>query len=120
VPLLAGTDWPGPGYVKGNYSSFDRSPQDELAGFVEAGLTPMEALRTATLNPAVLFKKTNELGSVEQGKLADLDLLEGDPLVDINYTRRIDTVIVNGRLVDRAERKRILDAEAALRSAARK
>ncbi|HUK89330.1 MAG TPA: hypothetical protein VLZ81_02940, partial [Blastocatellia bacterium] len=45
VPLLAGTDWPGPGYVKSNYSSFDRSPQDELAGFVEAGLTPLEALR---------------------------------------------------------------------------
>ncbi len=120
VPLLAGTDWPGPGYVKGNYSSFDRSPQDELAGFVEAGLTPLEALRTATLNPAVLFKKTNELGSVQQGRLADLDLLEGDPLVDINYTRRIDTVITNGRLVDRAERKRILDAEAVLRSAATK
>ena len=52
--------------------------------------------------------------------LRALDLLEGDPLVDINYTRRIDTVVVNGRLVDRAEPKRILDWEAALRSATAK
>lgn len=118
VPLLAGTDWPGPGYMKDNYSSFDKSPQDELAGFVEAGLTPLEALRTATLNPAMLFNKTDELGSVQQGKLADLDLLEADPLVDINNTKRIDTVIVNGRLVDAAERKQLLDAEAARRRAA--
>jgi imidazolonepropionase-like amidohydrolase len=120
VPLLAGTDWPGPAYMKDNYSSFDKSPQDELAGFVEAGLTPLEALRTATLNPATLFKKTNELGSIQQGKLADLVVLEGDPLIDINNTKRVDTVIVNGRLVDSAERMNILSAEAARRNAATK
>jgi imidazolonepropionase-like amidohydrolase len=120
VRLLAGTDWPGPSYMKGNYSSFDRTPQDELAGFVEAGLTPLEALRTATLNPAILFNKTDELGSVRQGKLADLDLLDADPLVDITNTTRIAAVIVNGRLVDAAERKKLLDAEAARRSAAGK
>ena len=118
VPLLAGTDWPGPGYMKGNYAAFDKSPQDELAGFVEAGLTPLEALRTDTLNPAKLFHKTKELGSVQKGMLADLDLLDGDPLADINNTRRVNTVIVNGRLIDAAERKKILDADAARRNIA--
>ena len=118
VRLLAGTDWPGPGYAKGNYSTFDRTPQDELAGFVEAGLTPLEALRTATANPAILFNKTAELGSVQQGKLADLVLLDGDPLVDINNTARVWAVIVNGRLVDAAERQKILDAEAERRKQA--
>jgi len=106
--------------MRDNYSSFDKTPQDELAGFVEAGLTPLEALRTATLNPAKLFNKTNELGSVQQGKLADLDVLEGDPLIDINNTKRVDAVIVNGRLVDAAERMKILNAEAARRSSATK
>ena len=109
VPLLAGTDWPGGVYNKGDYSSFDRTPQDELAGFVEAGLTPVEALRTATLNPAILFKRTGELGAVEKGKFADLDLLDGDPLADITNTKRIAAVIVNGRLVEAAERKKVLD-----------
>lgn len=118
--MLAGTDWPGPGYMKGNYSSFDKTPQDEMAGFVEAGLTPLEALRTATLNPAILFNKTKELGSVQEGKLADLDLLDEDPLVDITNTKRIAAVVVNGRLVDAAEIKKLLDAEGARRSAAGK
>jgi len=120
VRLLAGTDWPGPGYAKGNYSSFDRTPQDELAGFVEAGLNPLEALRTATLNPAILFNKTSDLGAVQKGKLADLVLLDADPLVDITNTMRINAVIVNGRLVDATERKKILDDESGRRSAGTK
>jgi imidazolonepropionase-like amidohydrolase len=118
VRLLAGTDWPGPGYAKGNYSTFDRTPQDELAGFVEAGLTPLEALRTATVNPAILFNRTDQLGGVQVGKLADLVLLDADPLIDINNTRQVWAVVVNGRLVDAAERKKILDAEAARRAEA--
>lgn len=120
VPLLAGTDWPGPNYMKGGYSSFDRTPQDEMAGFVEAGMTPLEALRTATLNPAMLFDETDQLGSIQTGKLADLVVLEADPLVDINNARKVWAVIVNGRLVDADERKKLLDAEAVQRSAAGK
>ncbi len=120
VRLLAGTDWPGPGYMRDNYGGFDKSPQDELAGFVEAGLTPLEALRTATLNPVILFNRTKDLGSVEKGKLADLVVLDGDPLADITNTKRVDSVIVNGRLVDAAERKKILDAEEVRRAAAKK
>lgn len=113
--LLAGTDWPGPGYSRGDYSSAGRSVTDELAGLVEAGLTPREALRTATVNPAILFKMTNQLGSVERGKLADLLLLDGDPLADIGNTKRIAAVVVNGRLIDSAARKKILDDEQAAR-----
>ena len=73
-------------------------------------MSPLEALRTATLNPAILFKKTSELGAVEKGKFADLDLLDGDPLADITNTKRIAAVIVNGRLIDAAERRKVLDA----------
>jgi len=111
VRLLAGTDWPGPGYAKGNYSTFDRTPQDEMAGFVEAGLTPLEALRTATANPAILFGQTSQLGKLQTGKLADLVLLDADPLADITNTKRVWAVVVNGRLVDAAERTKILEAE---------
>ena len=115
VRLLAGTDWPGPGYAKGNYSTFDRTPQDEMAGFVEAGLTPLEALRTATVNPAILFGQTANLGGVQKGRLADLVLLDADPLEDVTNAKRVWAVIVNGRLVDETERRRILDAEEARR-----
>jgi imidazolonepropionase-like amidohydrolase len=117
VPMLAGTDWPGPSYMKGGYGSFDRSPQDEMAGFVEAGMTPLEALRTATWNPAVLLNKTDQLGSVQKGKLADLVVLDGDPLADINNTRKVWAVVVNGRLVDGDECRKIIDAEDARRKA---
>jgi imidazolonepropionase-like amidohydrolase len=95
VGLLAGTDvattWTVPGFAL----------HDELAMFVEAGLTPLEALRTATLNPARYFEKTNEFGSVAKGLLADLVLIDGDPLADIRNTRRILAVVANGRYLDR-------------------
>ncbi len=114
--LLAGTDWPGPGYSVGNYSGVDsRSLMDELAGLVEAGLSPQEALRTATVNPAILFEMEDQLGSVETGKFADLLLLEADPLVDIANMKRIAAVVVNGWFIDAAEQQRMLDAELAAR-----
>ena len=114
--LLAGTDWPGPGYSVGNYSGVDdRSLMDELAGLVEAGLSPQEALLTATINPAILFEMEDLLGSVETGKFADLLLLEADPLVDIANMKRIAAVVVNGWFIDAAEQQRMLDAELAAR-----
>ena len=116
VRLLAGTDWPGPGFALGNYARTDSgNVMDELAGLVEAGLTPAEALRTATSNPAILLKMTDQLGSVERGKLADLLLLEADPLLNIANTKRIAAVVVNGRLIDGAQRKKLLDDEQAAR-----
>jgi imidazolonepropionase-like amidohydrolase len=113
VPMLAGTDWPGI-----NFSNGQRSVHQELAGLVEAGLTPQEALRTATTNPARLFKLSDQLGSIERGKLADLVLLDGDPLVEISNTTRINAVIVDGKLIDSTRRQKMLDEFAAVLKAA--
>jgi cytosine/adenosine deaminase-related metal-dependent hydrolase len=60
---------------------------DELALLVESGFSPMEALQTATRNPAVYFGKLAEWGTVEVGNAADLVLLDADPLKDIRNTR---------------------------------
>ena len=117
VKILAGTDWPGGGFSFGNYSGADRTILDELIGLVEAGLTPQDALKAAITNPVALFKLKDQLGAVARGKLADLDLLDGDPLADISNIKKISAVVVNGRLIDAAERKKIFDAEMAARKA---
>ena len=91
VKILAGTDtfnaycFPGFGL------------HDELELLVKAGLTPLEALQTATLNPARFLNLTRSLGTVEKGKIADLVLLEANPLTDIGNTRKISGVVLNGR-----------------------
>jgi amidohydrolase family protein len=95
VPLLAGTDTGNPFCFPGF------SLHDELALLVKAGLTPAESLRAATLNPAKFFGLDQTLGTVEKGKLADLVLLEANPLEDIRNTQKIDAVIMNGRFYDR-------------------
>jgi imidazolonepropionase-like amidohydrolase len=92
VPLLAGTDAPQ-GYDLVPGFSLHR----ELELFVRAGLTPLQALQTATLNPAMYFGKTAEWGTVAPGKTADLVLLTRNPLVDIANTRSIAAVIADGR-----------------------
>jgi adenine deaminase len=76
------------------------SLQDELEQLAAAGLSPLQVLQTATINPAKEFK-VSDLGTVEAGKIADLVLLDGNPLDDISNTRRIFGVVVNGRLVDK-------------------
>jgi imidazolonepropionase-like amidohydrolase len=78
------------------------SLHDELGLLVRAGLTPLEALQTATINPAEFFGMQGALGTVEQGKVADLVLLNANPLENIANTKRIAAVIANGRLFDRA------------------
>jgi amidohydrolase family protein len=103
VPFLAGTD-AAPGiYVMPGFSL-----HDELANFVEAGFTPMESLQTATSNPASFFALESTLGSIESGKTADLVLLAGNPVTDIQNTRKIRAVIANGRLFTREDLDRIL------------
>jgi imidazolonepropionase-like amidohydrolase len=97
VGLLAGTDT-GFGNL---YTIPGFSLHDELALFVQAGLTPLAALRTATVNPAKFLGREKELGTVGRGKLADLVLLDADPLKDIGNTQKIRAVVVNGRLFDR-------------------
>jgi imidazolonepropionase-like amidohydrolase len=95
VLLLAGTDTGNPFCFPGF------SLHEELALLVMAGLTPTESLRAATLNPAKFFGLDQKLGTIEQGKLADLVLLEANPLEDIRNTQRIDAVIMNGRFYNR-------------------
>jgi cytosine/adenosine deaminase-related metal-dependent hydrolase len=103
VKLLAGTDMPQ-AFV---YPGF--SLHQELELLVNSGLTPLEALRTATYNPAEYLNALDSLGTVEKGKLADLVLLEANPLTDIRNTRRISTVIANGRVFDAAARRDLLN-----------
>lgn len=96
VPLLVGTDMPAMPMV---YPGF--SLHDEMRLLVETGLSPLYVLQGATVNPARFFGMTDSLGTVEAGKLADLVLLEGNPLEDITNTQRIRAVVANGRLYRR-------------------
>jgi cytosine/adenosine deaminase-related metal-dependent hydrolase len=101
VVLLAGTDIAGarvPGFFL----------HDELSALVDAGLTPLQALRAATANAAAILHKESELGSVTPGKLADLVLVEGNPLERIENTHRIAAVVLGGKLLRRADLDRLL------------
>jgi imidazolonepropionase-like amidohydrolase len=97
IPILAGTDtgW----YNAYSYPGFEL--HEELRLLVRAGLTPLEALQSATINPARFLGMQENLGTVEKGKLADIMLLKEDPLQDIANTQKIEAVIANGRLFDR-------------------
>jgi imidazolonepropionase-like amidohydrolase len=112
VPFLAGTDTPaGVDVIPGV------SLHKELARFVDAGLTPLQALQTATINPARFLGREADLGTVERGKLADLVLLDKNPLTDIANTRAITAVVANGRYFSRADLDGILrDVAAAART----
>lgn len=95
VPLLAGTDAPYmllPGF----------GLHMELTDLVKAGLSPLHALQAATINGARFFGVDDKQGSIDVGKQADILLLTGDPLLDINNTRSIDKVILNGQIIDRS------------------
>ncbi len=102
VPLMAGTDL-GADYI---YPGF--SLHDELTLFVEAGFTPLEALKAATRNPAEFLGLLDSMGTVEKGKIADLVLLNANPLEDIRNTQKIEAVVVNGRFLDRKELDQLL------------
>ena len=95
VDMLAGTDEPNPFCFPGF------SLHDELGLLVEAGLTPMEALQAATYKAAEFLGMMDSLGTVEEGKIADLVLLEADPLEDIGNSRKIAAVVVDGRYYPR-------------------
>jgi imidazolonepropionase-like amidohydrolase len=97
IPFLAGTDTPPGVYIFPGFSL-----HEELQRFVAAGFTPLEALRTATLNPAKFLGRENELGTIEKGKIADMVLLDANPLEDIRNTQKIAAVVANGRYFSRA------------------
>ena len=75
----------------------------ELEAYVEAGLRPYDALRTATVNPATYLQASADWGTIEPGKRADLVLLGANPLADITNTTRIDAVIFGGKVIERRE-----------------
>jgi imidazolonepropionase-like amidohydrolase len=102
VHLLAGTDITVP-YT---YPGF--SLHDELKLMVVAGLTPMQALETATTNPALYFGVSKTWGRIDAGYSANFILLNADPLVNISNTREIDAVILNGQFLDRSNLDRML------------
>lgn len=93
VPIGAGTDTPIAHAIPG-YSLLN-----ELEILVTAGLSPLEALEAATLRPAEFLSLQDQMGSIDVGKVADLVLLDADPLEDIDNIRKIDTVIFQGRLL---------------------
>ena len=98
VPFLAGTDTPaGVDVMPGS------SLHLELQRFVAAGFTPLEALQTATLNPARFYHQLQDFGSVQPGRLADLVLLRANPLIDIANTQKIAAVVADGRYLSRKD-----------------
>lgn len=95
IPIMAGTDTPIAFLTPG------LSLHEELSVLVEdVGLSPMEALKTATINPAKYFNMQNELGSLQENMWADLIILDANPLDDITNTRAINTVIKQGKAYD--------------------
>lgn len=107
VRMLAGTDlgvilvYPG------------SAIHEEMALMVEKiGMTPADALRAATMHPAMFFKMQDSLGTIAPGKLADLILLGANPLSNIHHTQRIDAVIMNGQYFDKVALNRMLSQAA--------
>jgi imidazolonepropionase-like amidohydrolase len=85
------------------------SLHDELALFVRAGFSPLEALQTATTNAAEYLGLTESDGAVVAGKRADFLLLDADPTVDIEYIRRIHAVVLGGQAITRKQLDAMLD-----------
>lgn len=104
VKILSGTD---SGSVPFVFQGF--SLHDELKLLVESGLTPMEALQSATINAAECVGRLDSLGTIEEGKIADLILLEENPLSSIENTKKINSVFYNGKYLDRPKLNKILD-----------
>jgi imidazolonepropionase-like amidohydrolase len=95
VPIMAGTDTTAPFVFPGS------SLHEELALLVQAGLTPMQALQSATKRPAEFLGKLQTQGTIETGKSADLLLLDANPVEDIHNSEKIRAVILRGKLLDR-------------------
>ena len=102
VAILAGTGTGDPDTIPG------ATLHDELRLLVRAGLTPMEALQSATITPARYLGWDDALGTIEKGKVADLVLLDADPLVDIANTEKIAGVILRGKYLPKTRLARIL------------
>jgi imidazolonepropionase-like amidohydrolase len=84
---------------------------DELALLVEAGLTPLESLRTATVNPAQFFGM-KDMGSIEPGRKANLFVVEANPALNIANTKKISAVVMRGTLYTRGQLDELLNRSA--------
>jgi hypothetical protein len=102
VDFIAGSDTANP-YVFPGFSL-----HDELALLVQSGFTPMEALQAATRDPARYLGRLDSVGTIEKGKIADLVLLDANPLAEIDNTRKINAVVVGGKLITRPELDKML------------
>src|SRR6266478_4313890 len=102
VYFIAGSDTANP-YVFPGFSL-----HDELALLVQAGFTPMEALQAATRDPARYLGRLDSAGTIEKGKIADLVLVDANPLAEIGNTRKVNAVVVGGRLITRPELDKML------------
>jgi hypothetical protein len=107
VRFMTGTD------LSNAYVFAGFSVHHEMELLVRAGLTPLEALQASTINPAMFLREEKNLGTVETGKLANLVLLEANPLTDIRNTQRINAVIVNGQYLSKQRLQGLLDQAAA-------
>jgi len=96
--FLAGCDGQVPGFCL----------HDELEWFTKAGFSPLEALQTATINPARFLRREASQGTIEVGKRGDVVLLDADPTTDIRNTTRIAAVVISGKLVNRSALGRIV------------
>jgi imidazolonepropionase-like amidohydrolase len=105
VPIMAGTDTTAPFVFPGS------SLHEELALLVQAGLAPMQALQAATKRPAEFLGKLQTQGTIEQGKVADLLLLDANPIEDIHNTEKIRAVVLRGKLLDRNSLDELLAKE---------
>jgi hypothetical protein len=108
VRIIGGTDTPNP-YVFPGFAA-----HDELSLMVEAGLSPMRALQAMTRDAACYLGLDRTMGTVSQGKVADLLVLDANPLADITNTQKIHAIFTRGKLITSAQRAQILaDVEAA-------
>jgi imidazolonepropionase-like amidohydrolase len=102
VPIISGTDSASIFMVPGF------SLHNELEEMVDAGMPIFDVLRSATYNPAEYFGILDDLGTVEEGKLADLLLLGANPLENISNTQQVNAVIADGRLYERSDLDAVL------------
>ena len=99
IPVVAGTDMGFPG------TSLAR----ELELYVQGGLTPMQALQTATIAPARAMQAEQRAGSLDVGKQADLVIIDGNPLQQIRDLRRVQLVVKNGQVYEPAQMRKLAD-----------
>jgi len=109
VGLLGGSD----SGASNNFTFPGWTFHRELELLVDSGLSSMEALQTATRNPARFFGELESNGTVEEGKTANVVLLNANPLEDIRYTQKIDSVVSKGKRLTRVDLDKLLDDVAA-------